>query len=78
MFWLFDNKKPSLERVDRERKLMDDDENGTISQMEWFGYFCSTKLNSDDGIVDYYDFGLRNIFEKDDKTKTGHLNQDEV
>ena len=31
LFWLFDSRKPSQERVERERKLMDDDENGTIS-----------------------------------------------
>ena len=72
LFWLFDSRKPSQERVERERKLMDDDENGTISWLEWLLYFCSIKQDSK-GIneLEYYDADLRALFEKADKTKTG-------
>lgn len=36
LFWLFDEKKPTIERIEREKKIIDDDGNGTVSRLEWF------------------------------------------
>ena len=72
LFWLFDARKPSHERVERERKMMDDDMNGVISKIEWLNYFCSAGMdNQRNNQIEYYDYGLRVLFEEVDKTKTG-------
>ena len=78
LFWLFDTRKPSKERVERERKMMDDDNNGVISKIEWLNYFCSTCTDYLENQIEYYDYGLRVLFEEVDKTKTGQLTLDEI
>ena len=42
LFWLFDEKKPSNERIEREKKIMDEDMSGTIDRLEWLAYLCSS------------------------------------
>ena len=74
LFWLFDEKKPSNERIDREKKIMDEDMSGTIDRLEWLAYLCSSREGvTGEKRVDYYDFGLRLLFEQADKKKTGEL-----
>ena len=41
MWWLHDNKKPSLSKVDSEIAAMDTDQNGVIDRLEWLAYLCS-------------------------------------
>ena len=64
LFWLFDGKKPSKEKILRETKIMDTDDSGTIDRLEWMAYLCSTSLSlTGSGNKDYYDFELRSDFE---------------
>ena len=64
LFWLFDEKKPSNERIEREQRIMDTDESGTIDRLEWLAYLCSSGEDlSGDKRIDYYDFNLRLLFE---------------
>ena len=44
LFWLFDGKKPSRERIEREKLIMDADCSGTIDRLEWLAYLCSSSL----------------------------------
>jgi len=75
LFWLFDGKKPTMEKIKRETEIMDEDKSGTIDRLEWLAYLCSSGPDgSGKGNKDYYDFELRELFEKADKNKTGHLN----
>lgn len=72
LFWLFDGKKPSREKIVRETKIMDEDCSGTVDRLEWLAYLCS-KGKGDGKDKDYYDFKLRAMFEKADSGKHGHL-----
>ena len=76
LFWLFDEKKPSKEKILRETEIMDADNSGTIDRLEWLAYLCSTGIDGVEakGGKDYYDFELREMFEKVDKNKEGNLN----
>ena len=38
LFWLFDGKKPSREKIARETKIMDEDCSGTVDRLEWLAY----------------------------------------
>ena len=69
LFWLFDGKKPTLEKIQRETAIMDVDKSGTIDRLEWLAYLCSTGT----GNKDYYDFELRDMFEKADADKDGQI-----
>ena len=74
LFWLFDEKKPSNERIEREKIIMDEDASGTIDRLEWLAYLCSSGTDvTGEKRADYYDFNLRANFEQADKTKTGTL-----
>ena len=74
LFWLFDEKKPSNERIEREKIIMDEDASGTIDRLEWLAYLCSSGTDvTGEKRADYYDFNLRANFEQADKTKTGAL-----
>lgn len=42
LFWLFDGKKPTMEKVHRETEIMDEDGSGTVDRLEWLAYLCST------------------------------------
>ena len=76
LFWLFDNKKPTKERIKRETEIMDIDKSGTIDRLEWLAYLCSCGVDDTHGAgKDYYDFELREMFETSDKSKSGALNQ---
>ena len=57
LFWLFDGKKPSREKIVRETKIMDEDCSGTVDRLEWLAYLCS-KGKGDGKDKDYYDFKL--------------------
>ena len=70
LFWLFDGKKPSREKIVRETKIMDEDQSGTVDRLEWLAYLCSTGEGKD---KDYYDFKLRSMFEKADTGKNGYI-----
>ena len=70
LFWLFDGKKPSREKIMRETKIMDEDKSGTIDRLEWLAYLCSAGEGKD---KDYYDFKLRSMFEKADSGKNGYI-----
>ena len=79
LFWLFDEKKPSNERIEREQRIMDTDESGTIDRLEWLAYLCSSGQDlTGDKRIDYYDFNLRALFEQADKMRKGELTQPEV
>ena len=75
LFWLFDGKKPTQEKIQRETEIMDEDKSGTIDRLEWLAYLCSSGTGKG---KDYYDFELREIFEKSDKTKSGCINMGEL
>ena len=63
LFWLFDGKKPTNEKIKRETEIMDEDKSGTIDRLEWLAYLCSSGTGGGKGNKDYYDFGLRELFE---------------
>ena len=44
LFMLFDGKKPTRERLEREKVIMDADGSGTIDRLEWLAYLCSSSL----------------------------------
>ena len=72
LFWLFDSKKPSRDKILRETLIMDTDGSGTIDRLEWMAYLCSSAFNkSGKGSKDYYDFELRAAFEAVDTDKDG-------
>ena len=74
LFWLFDGKRPSKEKIQRETEIMDEDKSGTIDRLEWLAYLCSSGVDGSTGKgKDYYDFELRETFEAADRTKTGTL-----
>ena len=51
---------------------MDEDKSGTIDRLEWLAYLCSSGPDgAEDKGIDYYDFELRELFEKADKNKSG-------
>ena len=76
LFWLFDGKKPSKEKIYRESLIMDVDNSGTIDRLEWLAYLCSTGIDGAQalGSRHYYDFELREMFETADRSKQGNLN----
>ena len=79
LFWLFDGKKPTMEKIKRETEIMDEDKSGTIDRLEWLAYLCSAGPDGGQGrAMDYYDFELREMFELADKNRSGHLNQQEL
>ena len=57
LFWLFDGKKPTAQKVKREREIMDTDNSGSIDRLEWMAYLCSGTPSSGDG--GFIDFELR-------------------
>ena len=74
LFWLFDDKQPTKEKIQRETMIMDEDKSGTIDRLEWLAYLCSSGVDGATGKgKSYYDFELREMFEKSDKTKSGQL-----
>ena len=75
LFWLFDGKKPTQEKIQRETLIMDEDKSGTIDRLEWLAYLCSAGGGKG---KDYYDFELRELFEMSDKTKSGSLTMTEL
>ena len=78
LFWLFDGKKPTKDKIARETEIMDEDNSGTIDRLEWMAYLCSSSSNSDGfGSKDYYDFELREAFEAADEDKDGQMTQAE-
>ena len=54
---------------------MDEDKSGTVDRLEWLAYLCSG--GSEGQGKDYYDFKLRELFDKSDKRKKGSLNMNE-
>lgn len=80
MWWLLDGKRPINSKLEREIKIMDSDGNGTIDRLEWLSYLCSPKIPGQDtlGSKDYYDFSLREHFEKADRDKDGLLGHKDI
>ena len=75
LFWLFDGKKPSREKIERETMIMDQDGSGTVDRLEWLAYLCSAGVEGGESKgKDYYDFKLRGMFEKADTNKHSQLN----
>ena len=55
---------------------MDDDGSGTVDRLEWLSYLCSAGTDGKKGTrKDYYDFELREMFDKADRNRSCHLNQ---
>ena len=51
---------------------MDSDQSGTVDRMEWVSYLAAPTLSIYQmGNKDYYDFELREMFEKYNKNKNG-------
>ena len=79
LFWLFDGQKPTLEKIQRETEIMDEDKSGTIDRLEWLAYLCSAGSEGKSGFKkDYYDFELRDLFERADINKSGTINIKEL
>ena len=58
---------------------MDEDESGTVDRLEWLAYLCSAGADGKKGTKkDYYDFELRDLFEKADRNRDGNLNRTEL
>ena len=57
LFWLVDGKKPTAQKIKREREIMDTDKSGTIDRLEWMAYLCSGSPTG--GIEGFIDFELR-------------------
>ena len=75
LFWLFDNKRPTKEKLQREIEIMDLNQSETIDRLEWLAYLCSQGVEDTYGAgKDYYDFELREIFEVSDKSRQGSIN----
>ena len=75
LFWLFDGQKPTIQKIMREKEIMDADNSGTIDRLEWMAYLCSTSVGDS---KEYIDFGLRESFENADTDKDGLLGTAEI
>ena len=52
--------------------VMDRDESNSLDRIEWISYLTATPLSVYQlGNMDYYDFEMRELFDKIDKSKTG-------
>ena len=63
LFWLFDGTKPTMEKIQRETAIMDDDNSGTVDRQEWLAYLCSGGGTGSGKGKNYYDFHLREMFD---------------
>ena len=52
-------------------RLIDEDHSLTIDRLEWIQYLVSP---GDDSGQQYFDFNLKNLFDKYDKDKDGSVN----
>ena len=54
LFWLVDGKKPTAQKVKREREIMDTNNSGTIDRLEWMAYLCSgSPTGGEEGFIDF-------------------------
>ena len=79
LIWLVNKAKPSRALIEREVKVMDRDHSGTIDRTEWVAYL-SAPTNSvyHLGNMEYYDFEMRDLFEKIDQNNDGYIDFDEI
>lgn len=73
LIWLTDGEEPDGKRVAKDLKLIDDDGSGTIDRIEWIQYLASPTGQG----ASYFDFNLKNLFDKYDVDKDGSVNYDE-
>ena len=73
LIWLTDGEEPDGKRVAKDLKLIDDDGSGTIDRIEWIQYLASPTGQGSS----YFDFNLKNLFDKYDVDKDGSVNYDE-
>ena len=72
LLWLTEDCKPSPATVMREIKIMDANNSSSIDRIEWVSYLTAPKeFENQLGNANYYDFEMREIFEKLDKDNTG-------
>ena len=73
LIWLTDGEEPDGKRVAKDLKLIDDDKSGTIDRIEWIQYLASPTGQG----ASYFDFNLKNLFDKYDVDKDGSVNYEE-
>ena len=73
LIWLTDGEEPDGKRVAKDLKLIDDDKSGTIDRIEWIQYLASPTGQG----ASYFDFNLKNLFDKYDEDKDGSVNYEE-
>ena len=72
LLWLTEEAKPSPATLQREMKIMDKDKSNSIDRIEWISYLNAPKeFENQFGNINYYDFEMRELFDKVDKDKTG-------
>ena len=72
MIWLVSKAKPTPALIQREMNVMDRDNSNSIDRIEWVSYLTATPLSVYQlGNMEYYDFEMRELFDKIDKSKTG-------
>ena len=71
LIWLTDGEEPDACRVQKDMRLIDEDHSLTIDRLEWIQYLVSP---GDDSGQQYFDFNLKNLFDKYDKDKDGSVN----
>ena len=79
LIWLVTNAKPTKSEIEREVRIMDRDHSGTIDRIEWVSYLAGPPASIyQHGNMDYYDFELREMFEKQDKNNDGLISAAEL
>ena len=73
LIWLTDGEEPDGKRVAKDIKLIDTDGGGTIDRIEWIQYLASPTGQG----ASYFDFNLKNLFDKYDEDKDGSVNYEE-
>ena len=79
LIWLHANSKPSRSILEREMQIMDQDNSKTLDRIEWVSYLCAPSAGSSQlGNMDYYDFYLRELYDKIDVDNDGTIQLDEL
>lgn len=75
LFWLAEDKRPPISKVQKEMKLIDESGDGTISRDEWIMYLITPDPDSG---MDCYDLKIRGLFDKFDEDKNGKIDRREM
>ena len=79
LMWLLNNKKPSKSLIEREVRIMDADQSGTVNRIEWVAYLSAPSVSMYHlGNMAYYDFPMRELFEEIDDNGDGSIDFSEL